>query len=116
MLFITFNYLSLLPILDSFSLLLIGDSVDRFFTVEWCEFEYKKMGTFTLSERNNNNKYKSNIWAVHSPHVKPWVDSFITSHDDPYFYCQSNGSVKDSVANVHMLGSSAEGDFLCKLL
>ena len=106
-LYITF--LCFLPVLNTFSLLLIGDSVDRFFTVEWCEYNHKQLGFFTLSERNSKNKYKSNIWAINSPQIKPWVDLFITTKDDPYFYCKAAYS-NDSVTNVHMLGSSPIGN------
>ena len=94
--------------ISSFSILLIGDSVDRFFTVEWCEFDHKGSETHILSERNSKHKNKSNMWAVNSAYVKPWINDYITTKDDPYFRCRSRDSL-DSVSNVHMFGSSSVG-------
>jgi hypothetical protein len=87
------------------SILLIGDSVDRFITVEWCDMVYG-MNRYSTSR----NKRSSNIWAVNHPHIKRWIAHTITSSDDPYFFC-ADPSNSSSIANVHMLGSAAKGPY-----
>lgn len=84
------------------SLLLIGDSVDRFILVEWCEVSHGE------EIEVSRLKKASNMWAITSPHIKNWVSDTITFRDDPYFHCSEG---QDTITNVHMLGSAAQGPY-----
>lgn len=79
------------------NLLLIGDSVDRFITHDWCEFHG---------------------WRSGKAREVDWADSTLEIHDDypkhrdkiPFLQCISPAN--DSIAMVHIFGSYAQGPYL----
>ena len=80
---------------EAIHLLLIGDSVDRYITLGWCDSFASKgvtRGVFaedTIKYRGGNNRLGANIGAYH---------------------CHSHSS-NDSIGFVHIFGSNATGPY-----
>jgi hypothetical protein len=90
--------LFLYPTTNSINLLLIGDSVDRYITEDWCNFI-----------KNHPNGKKEDVWR------QQWADGSIRYNGArgsrvPLYICGSYDT-NDSIAFVHHFGSNPRGPY-----